>query len=149
MGVDVRVTIEQNQKDYTSGLIFKKTHTYFHVVIHIEFNEAEKSILDKRKLWDSVLYEVRNDDYYNPFLRELEAVPAHPDSYEGRHPTPKMKPTVTKTIRDLCDPKKSTRSFDTPGEAKNWATELRGHIKKLKDIIEYNESTGKTETFDL
>jgi hypothetical protein len=39
--------------------------------------------------------------------------------------------------------------FPTPLEAKNFATQAREHIKALKDFIDGNETTGKSESFDL
>ena len=126
------------------------------VKLKIELTDAERSVLETRKLWNTVLREIPDPNYARRLQRYKEDCEDFAVEQKMRplitfFQTPPQPPerTLKTTIADFCNPNGLTTSLASPGEAKSWATELRSYIQKIKDTIDYNASPGTTETFDL
>lgn len=126
------------------------------VKFKIELTDKEHSVLETRQLWSAVLREVPDPNYQHRLRRYKEdcadfAIDQKLRPLITAFQTPPQEPerTLKTTIADFCNPNGLTTSFASPGEAKNWAVELRSYIQKINDIIDYNAKPGTNETFDL
>jgi hypothetical protein len=129
------------------------------VKLCVELSESERATVIQRNISDAVITKIPNPRYDTEykgylFMLELSNKPVHPDSYVGRHPEKHVRPEppdrmVPVTLAMFCDRDGFYRVFETPGEAKNWAVELRKHLQALKQLIDHNTGLGTTETFDL
>jgi hypothetical protein len=137
----MRATIETLDSHELPGFLWGKRIVQGNFVkLLIELEAGEKAIIERHDLSRYVLVEVTNPDHNDPKLR-----------HQFRNdPELLPDPTVKYTIKDFCAPTGLVRKFNTPGEAKNWAAELRGHLEKLKEIVVHNaHSAPSKETFEL
>jgi hypothetical protein len=135
----MHVEIEHLQELVKKGFIFTKRTPGFFVKLTIHLTQDEFNVLNTRYLGDYILAEIPRFNYEE--TRVYWTNKGHPEL--AGDPTQKLK------IREFCDPKGLVLQFKTPGEAKNWADEIRKHLESLKRVIDHNRDIGNKETFDL
>jgi hypothetical protein len=126
----MRVAIEHTQK--TTGLFSKTTH--YVVSVTVQFSEEEKHVL--KKLGDAVVVEREPGSQTKPFANAEEA------AILGKH--------LNLKVSDLIKGKTDSYSLATPGEAKEYDSNLRASLQNLKGYISNNTAalSGK-DTFEL
>lgn len=110
--------------EYSTGLIFKKK--WPQVTVRVIFNEEEKSIIRERKLEKIIVME--------------RGWPAHMGAMPG---------DFNLSIGGLLKNNLTEYTLETVYLAKQYEIELTERLKRLKEFLDENATTGGTTTFEL
>lgn len=129
----MRVSIEHKEK--TTGIFSKKT--WYIVSLKVEFSQEERTIIEKRKLSDYVIWERPHDDEaqerHKKDLAFLDSL--GPDNL---------------TAGKLAKGKPDEYALATPIGAKNYESKLKDALVGMKDFIAGNaEIEQKSTSFEL
>ncbi len=126
----------------------KKAIPGYWVKLLIELGDDERAVMEKPEIGGHTIFSEPNPAYAS-FLRIMNS---YTDPNDKMRPHPDEAPPARSsfTIRQFCNPKGFWKRFDTLGEAKNWAHDLRTYVQEIKEILDYNSTSpvGK-ETFTL